>query len=68
MTYNRLLLLVLTLGPGAIAADFAKDVQPIFGSSCCACHGPKLQMGGLRLDSKKQAISGGEIRRAHCAR
>ena len=32
-------------------ADFQRDVQPIFEKSCFSCHGEKLQMGGLRLDS-----------------
>jgi hypothetical protein len=35
--------------------EFARDVQPIFEKSCYNCHGPKMQMGGLRLDSKKLA-------------
>ncbi|MCC6586522.1 MAG: PSD1 domain-containing protein [Bryobacterales bacterium] len=32
--------------------DFTKDVQPIFAERCYSCHGPKAQLGGLRLDSK----------------
>ena len=48
---------VLCLGAQARAVDFAKDVQPIFETSCYACHGSKLQMGGLRLDSKNQALA-----------
>ena len=39
--------------PGKV--DFARDVQPVFAKSCYGCHGPKVQMGGLRLDSKKLA-------------
>lgn len=35
--------------------DFGKDVQPILQRSCVACHGEKLQMGALRLDSKDAA-------------
>jgi hypothetical protein len=35
--------------------EFAKDIQPVFERSCISCHGPKLQMGGLRLDSKNVA-------------
>jgi len=30
--------------------DFARDIQPIFAESCYSCHGPKVQMAGLRLD------------------
>src|SRR6185295_3465170 len=40
--------------------DFTRDVQPIFAKSCYGCHGAKMQMGGLRLDSKKLALSGGQ--------
>lgn len=43
----------------AAKVDFVKDVQPIFAKSCYGCHGPKQQMGGLRLDSKKAALAGG---------
>ena len=44
----------------AATVDFAKDVQPIFEKSCYTCHGAKVQMGGLRLDSKTSAIAGGQ--------
>jgi len=30
--------------------EFARDIQPIFAESCYGCHGPKVQMAGLRLD------------------
>ena len=55
-------LVAITLGVGASAGatDFARDIQPILESSCYACHGAKLQMGGLRLDSKKLALAGGK--------
>ena len=60
--FRLLLLAASTLGAAAPAgaADFAKDVQPILESSCYACHGEKLQMGGLRLDAKKLALAGGK--------
>ncbi|MDR3704003.1 MAG: PSD1 and planctomycete cytochrome C domain-containing protein [Candidatus Sulfopaludibacter sp.] len=32
--------------------DFAGQIQPVFAESCYACHGPKVQMGGLRLDAR----------------
>ena len=35
--------------------DFTRDIQPLFAKSCYGCHGPKVQMGGLRLDSKAMA-------------
>ncbi len=37
--------------------DFARDIQPIFAASCTGCHGEKKQAAGLRLDSKKVALS-----------
>src|SRR5689334_13945925 len=46
--------------PPALAGstpDFTKDVQPIFAQSCYRCHGPAVQMGGLRLDSKETALA-----------
>jgi mono/diheme cytochrome c family protein len=39
--------------------DFLKQVQPIFRASCHRCHGPDMQMGRLRLDSKALALEGG---------
>src|SRR5262245_17823466 len=35
--------------------EFVRDVQPVLEKSCYTCHGPKMQMGGLRLDSKALA-------------
>src|SRR5581483_1812428 len=40
--------------------DFVRDIQPIFAKSCQSCHGPKTQMGGLRLDAKDPALAGGQ--------
>jgi len=31
------------------AADYAKDVVPLFAKYCTSCHGPKQQEGGLNL-------------------
>ena len=39
--------------------DFATDVQPILRRSCAGCHGAAQQLGGLRLDAKSTAFSGG---------
>src|SRR5262245_18601388 len=41
--------------------DFAKDVQPILRQSCVGCHGPSQQMGGFRLDRRREAMRGGTI-------
>ncbi|MDE0107062.1 MAG: PSD1 and planctomycete cytochrome C domain-containing protein [Bryobacterales bacterium] len=39
--------------------DFAADVQPILHTRCYACHGPSVQMNGLRLDRRDAARKGG---------
>jgi hypothetical protein len=55
----RMCLVILTalwLGFSAPSApDYTHDIQPIFAQSCYGCHGPKVQMGGLRLDVKSAA-------------
>ncbi len=35
--------------------DFTREIQPIFEKSCLSCHGEKMQMGELRLDSQAGA-------------
>ena len=42
-----------------IQVDFSRDVEPLFRERCSICHGPKQQMGGLRLDSKAATLAGG---------
>ena len=59
MVQEMIALLFLAALP-ALALDFTKDVQPVFEKSCYSCHGPKLQMGGLRLDAKAPALAGGQ--------
>lgn len=49
---------LLPLGP-LYAADFAKEVQPVFEKRCYGCHGSGQQMSGLRLDSADAALKGG---------
>ncbi len=41
------------------SVDFKRDIEPIFASHCYQCHGQKLALGQLRLDSKKLALQGG---------
>jgi cytochrome c551/c552 len=36
------------------------DAKPVLEKRCFACHGPKLAMHGLRLDSLAAALKGGE--------
>ena len=49
-------------GPPAASGtmDFARDVAPIFAKNCVGCHGRLAQKGGLRLDGKERASSGGD--------
>jgi hypothetical protein len=47
--------------PAAAKVDFVQDVRPIFETSCLSCHGPKVQMAGLRLDVKKAAFEGSQL-------
>lgn len=40
--------------------EFAKHIQPILRASCYSCHGSDTQEGGLRLDNRARAFSGGD--------
>src|SRR5712664_2987527 len=58
----RMLMVAAMLVPCARAQqqpDFARDVQPVLESRCWSCHGAKLQMHGLRLDRRADALRGG---------
>src|SRR5437867_3252940 len=57
----RMLLAGAMLIPCAPAQppDFARDVQPVLESRCWSCHGAKLQVHGLRLDRRADALKGG---------
>src|SRR5262245_47408811 len=56
----------LTLAWGARAddqpptVDFQRDVRPILESHCVKCHGVEQQKSGLRLDTLKAALAGGD--------
>jgi hypothetical protein len=39
---------------------FERRVRPILSENCFSCHGPKKQMGGLRLDSGEAVRKGGD--------
>jgi hypothetical protein len=45
--------------PVARTVDYQRDVQPILGQRCYACHGPSMQMNGLRLDDRVSILNGG---------
>ncbi|WZO96516.1 DUF1553 domain-containing protein [Isosphaeraceae bacterium EP7] len=45
--------------PEAISS-FEKNVRPILIEHCQACHGPKKDRGGLRVDSREALLKGGD--------
>ncbi len=62
MRYSLLFFVCFFIGAQTVEAqpvDFARDVVPIFQARCAACHGPKSQMGQLRLDAKAIFERGG---------
>lgn len=46
---------ILCFAGAGLAADFQRDVAPIFARRCAQCHGARAQMAGLRLDSEDNA-------------
>jgi hypothetical protein len=40
--------------------DYATQIKPVLANRCVACHGALKQAGGLRLDSARLAIQGGD--------
>lgn len=40
--------------------DFSRDIKPILESTCLSCHGGERPKGSLRLDTKANAIKGGD--------
>jgi ankyrin repeat protein len=62
----RLLALVAAFTTAGVSAaqlpskiDFQRDVQPILRGHCISCHGAEMQMNGLRLDRRVDAMRGG---------
>ncbi len=43
-----------------VHVDYSLDVRPILRDHCQSCHGPVKQKGGLRLDSGKAILQGGD--------
>ena len=39
--------------------QFDRDIAPLFQERCQGCHGTKQQLGGLRLDTRIEALKGG---------
>ncbi len=49
-----------SIGPSAAGLEiFEKQVRPMLLQECQSCHGPKLQQGGLRLDTREATLKGG---------
>src|ERR1043166_3529763 len=46
--------------PASHAIDFAKEIKPIFESSCIKCHGRGRTKGGFRIDTRETFLKGGE--------
>src|SRR5439155_22097841 len=40
--------------------DYLKEVKPLLAKNCFQCHGLKAQKGGLRVDTLKALLSGGD--------
>jgi mono/diheme cytochrome c family protein len=60
---KRLLFISLGVAIPALAqekVDFARDIAPVFRTSCIECHGPEKPKAGLRLDMKEPALKGGK--------
>jgi formylglycine-generating enzyme required for sulfatase activity len=47
-------------GIGAEKIDFRVEVKPILESACLSCHGSEKPKGNLRLDTKADAVKGGD--------
>ncbi|HTK78525.1 MAG TPA: DUF1549 domain-containing protein, partial [Gemmataceae bacterium] len=67
MTEVRVAILILSAGflwPAAPAAaappDYLKEVKPLLAKNCFQCHGLKAQKGGLRVDTLKAILAGGD--------
>src|SRR5262249_28749511 len=67
LTFLAALALAPTVRAGAPPAGdaravefFEKHVRPVLVEKCLACHGPKQQRGGLRLDSGDAVLKGGD--------
>ncbi|MCC6509744.1 MAG: hypothetical protein IT423_11585 [Pirellulaceae bacterium] len=54
------LLLVAGLTQAAAAADYAKDISPLWKRSCVACHNSKKAEGGLNLETAAMLLKGSD--------
>lgn len=61
--FFSIILTLLTSSTSVTAAesvDYLKQIKPVLAERCYACHGALKQEGGLRLDTAKFAIEGGD--------
>ncbi len=61
------ILLGLTFLPAALAAadeapkvDYSRQIKPLLAKHCQQCHGPQKQQSGLRIDSGRGLLDGGD--------
>ena len=59
MRVGVLLVISWAAASSLVAAEFSRDIEPIFHQRCYVCHGPTQQMSGLRLDRAADALNGG---------
>jgi len=60
LSWLSLLLVTSVLLPAA-EIEFTRDVAPLLAQHCVKCHGPEKRQGGMRLDTKKFALEGGDL-------
>lgn len=46
--------------PASRKVDFAKDIQPVFESSCVQCHARGKDKGGLSIETRAAFLKGGD--------
>src|SRR6185312_13649205 len=50
----------LARSPAEDAETFEKEIRPLLIENCRKCHGAEKQKAGLRVDSRKALMEGGE--------
>jgi hypothetical protein len=59
MLFSYSMFVICLFAQNAPRVDFRRDVQPLLKQYCVDCHGPSQQMGGFRLDRRRDALKGG---------